>query len=300
MPIHNDGSYPRGPVGWSFLLTEVAVCSARMRAMNQTSEAPVVGAAAVNVSLTSYGKRISTAWKTIETIGAGIVKPGRLMLWLEDESVVNDPPAPLRRLRARGLEIRHCRDYGPHKKYFPYVTEVLAEQPSRTMITADDDVFYPRTWLAELLAAHRPDQVTAFRARIRTDGPYRTWPMCATTEPSDRVFATGVSGVAYPPGLLHVLHAKGDEFMQICPRADDFWLHYAAIATGRSIRQVRATAADWWPLPSTLTGGLWRHSGVGNDAIAGGSAGAWLPIAQVCNPLPRDASNVEGAAVPAG
>ena len=36
------------------------------------------GTGAANVSLTSYGKRISTVWQTIETIGAGTVKPHRL------------------------------------------------------------------------------------------------------------------------------------------------------------------------------------------------------------------------------
>ncbi len=109
------------------------------------------------MSLTSYGPRIATVWKTIESIGAGSVKPRRIILWLDDPAALADPPASLRRLQTRGgLEIRGCPDYGPHKKYFPYVTSILPEHPTRTLVTADDDVYYPATWLEELLAAHLP------------------------------------------------------------------------------------------------------------------------------------------------
>ena len=229
------------------------------------------------MSLTSYGTRIGTVWKTIETIGAGAVKPRRLILWLDDKSALADLPASLKRLRARGLEIRSCRDYGPHKKYYPYVCEIFPEEPARTLVTADDDVFYPPNWLQELLEAHLPDEVTAFRARVRSDAPYRLWPTCTTTEPSERVFATGVSGVAYPPVLLQALRERGDQFTEICPFADDFWLHYAAVAKGVPIRQVRDSAALWWAMLVASTHGLWDGEGTANDAVAERTRRAWLP-----------------------
>lgn len=219
--MRNSGVDATDLLGRMLTLAEFCTVRPRLRVRNQRSVESVVGTGAANVSLTSYGKRIATVWQTIETIGAGIVKPRRLILWLDDREACLHPPAPLERLQARGLEIRHCRDYGPHKKYFPYVNEVLPDEPDRTLVTADDDVYYPPTWLAELLVAHRPGEVTAFRARVRSDGPYRTWPMCTTTEASETVFATGVSGVAYPPELLGVLRDRGDAFAHVCPRADD-------------------------------------------------------------------------------
>ncbi len=266
--MRNIGTDPTDPLGWMLTFAEFCTLRPRLRVRNHRSLEPVVGTGAANVSLTSYGKRIATVWQTIETIGAGAVKPGRLILWLDDRDAYLDPPATLKRLQARGLEIRHCRDYGPHKKYFPYVNEVLPDEPGRTLVTADDDVYYPPTWLAELLAAHRPGEVTAFRARIRRDGPYRTWPMCTTTEASDTVFATGVSGVAYPPELLAVLRDRGEAFAHVCPRADDYWLHYAAVSRGIPIRQVRDVAAYFWPSTTMSRRGLWDGSGAANDAIA--------------------------------
>jgi hypothetical protein len=274
--MRNTGAIPKNPIRWSLAVTEFLAQEPKLRIVNHRSPSPIIGDGDANVSLTSYGKRIATVWKTIETIGGGTVKPRRIILWLDDAAALADPPAPLKRLRARGLEIRFCRDYGAHKKYFPLVCEVFPDEPERTLVTADDDVFYPPNWLEELLAAHRPDGVTAFRARVRSDGPYRSWPNCTTTEPSERVFATGVSGVAYPPILLDALRDRGDKFTEVCPFADDFWLHFAAVATGVPIRQVRDTSVLWWAMPVKSAHGLWDGKGTANDAIAERTKEAWL------------------------
>lgn len=274
--MRNIGIQPTDPLGWVCTFAELGTLGARLLARNHRSAESVVGTGTANVSLTSYGKRISTVWQTIETIGAGAVKPRRLILWLDDRDAYLDPPATLKRLQARGLEIRHCRDYGPHKKYFPYTNEILPDEPDRTLVTADDDVYYPPTWLAELLTAHRSGEVTAFRARIRNDGPYRTWPMCTTTEASETVFATGVSGVAYPPELLGALRDRGEAFAHVCPRADDYWLHYAAVSTRIPIRQVRDVAAYFWPIVTVAGRGLWDGTGTANDAIAVQTEQTWL------------------------
>jgi hypothetical protein len=276
--MRNTGAIPKNPVKYLSALSEFAVQALKLRGVNQWSTSSIIGDGDANVSLTSYGTRIHTVWKSIETIGAGTVKPRRIILWLDDAAALADPPASLMRLRARGLEIRPCRDYGPHKKYFPYVCEIYPDEPGRTLVTADDDVFYPPNWLDELLSAHRPDEVTAFRARIRSAGPYRTWPVCTTAEPSENVFATGVSGVAYPPRLLDTLRTRGDQFVDICPRADDYWLHFAAVATGVPIRQVRDTPVLWWAMLIASGRGLWDGSGAANDAIAAQTERAWLGL----------------------
>ena len=117
--------------------------------------------------------------------------------------------------------------------------------------------------------------MTAFRARIRNEGPYRTWPLCETIEASDRVFATGTSGVAYPPAVLLTLRHHGDAFTRICPHADDYWLHYATIASGTQARQVRESAALWWSVPNARNRGLWDGTGTANDAIADKTRHFW-------------------------
>ncbi|MDG4664230.1 hypothetical protein [Mycobacterium sp. 236(2023)] len=246
-----------------------------LRIHNVYSRRPITGDSDVDVSMTTYGKRTKSVWKSLETIGRGDIRPRRLILWHEDAAVVEKPPRPLQRLVNRGLILRHCIDYGPHKKYFPYV---LDEELNRPLVTADDDVIYPRDWLAGLMKAYRPDEVIAYRARvIEEDKPYSSWRPCTHSSPAANLLATGVSGILYPPKVLRSLRLKGDEFMGVCPRADDFWLHYAAIASGVLTRQVSNSAATWWPIKPRLEG-LEVHNvlGGGNDAIAKAVRDSWI------------------------
>jgi hypothetical protein len=196
------------------------------------------------VSLTSYGARLRTVHLTVESIGRGSVRPRRIVLWVDPDVVVEDLPPALLRMRERGLEIGVSpAPYGPHTKYFPYV---VSEAPhDAPLVTADDDSLYPRTWLAVLQeAAAGSDDVVCYRAhrvRFGPDGalaPYNSWTPVTDTTASPLNFATGVSGVAYPPAFLDELARLGDAFTDSCPRADDVWLHFAAVQGGRRIRQI--------------------------------------------------------------
>ena len=272
--MRNDGRNAISTAGKLMMFSQIGVYTQWLKAANLYSQRPIIGDSDVDVSLTTYGDRTSRVWRTIETIGSGKVRPRRLMLWHEDEEVVRNPPPPLRRLLRRGLTLKHCVDYGPHKKYFPYLLEGDLDRP---LVTADDDVLYPRGWLAGLLSMHRPDEVIGYRVRVMNDGPYTAWPLCTDTHPSFNAMATGVSGVLHPPKVLYALRQRGDEFMQVCPFADDFWLHYAAVASGIPTRQVWEYAASWWPIRPGQEGLEHRNiQGGGNDAIAKPSAEAWL------------------------
>jgi hypothetical protein len=169
--------------------------------------------------------------------------PSRIILWLDDASAVSKLPEGLRSLQERGLEIRPCKDYGPHKKYYPYLESLQeAEIP---LVTADDDLLYPRYWLKDLIQAFRqfPDVVNCHRARvIRLDqdclAKYHDWAQAESTEPSFRNFSIGVGGAIYPPHLQSEVKRAGVEFLNCCPRADDVWLHVQALRAGYKVRQI--------------------------------------------------------------
>jgi len=217
------------------------------------------------VSLTTYGRRIGAVHLAIESIARGHAMPSRLILWLDDAALFANLPQPLLRLERRGLEIRLCKNYGPHKKYYPYVeSEQVFAYP---LATADDDVIYPPRWLAGLLDAHQrfPNFVNCYRARLMTlrDGeiaPYREWPLCASTEPSYRTVATGVSGVIYPGALLEELKRAGTDFESRCPRADDLWLHVRAIRSSFQIRQIQQEAILFPLIPGTQETSLYAEN----------------------------------------
>jgi hypothetical protein len=144
----------------------------------------------------------------------------------------------------RGLEVRLTENYGPHTKYFPYV---MSEAEHRVaLVTADDDIIYPRGWLRRLAMEGRrtPEMVVCYRAHemaLEPSGrprPYNSWMPCESKLARPMNFATGVSGVLYPPTYLNFAREQSDAFRAVCPRADDIWLHVLALRGGFAVRQL--------------------------------------------------------------
>lgn len=213
------------------------------------------------VSLTTYGKRIDTVFLTLESIALGDLLPSRLILWLDELDRYNNLPESLRKLQSRGLEVRLTPNYGPHKKYYPFLqSSPLLDVP---LATADDDVVYPSGWLRGLAQSYseHPSLVSCYRAHVmRFEGhsfaPYVTWQRCRSTQPSFLHFATGVSGTIYPPDLQERIKAAGLGFEDVCPRADDVWLHLQALRGGFRIKQLKSWEQSFPELPGTQDMGL--------------------------------------------
>lgn len=223
---------------------------------NRYSSQPVVGETDVVVSLTSYGRRISTVAYAVESIAAGWSRPRELILWLDDAESYQHLPASLKRLQERGLEIRLTENYGPHTKYFPYVN--AASDNQGPLATADDDVLYPPSWLKHLYEAwqQHPDIVNCYRAaKIASSGarlaPYGTWRMVKDTTLALDHFATGVSGVIYPEKMIKELAERGTAFLERCPSADDVWLHWVALQASVPVRQIARMPVHFPVIPGT-------------------------------------------------
>jgi hypothetical protein len=239
--------------------------------LNRLGKSPAVSRGGPVVSLTSYGKRINTVHLVIESIARGTLLPSALILWLDDEMVFRNLPAPLRQLTQRGMEVRLTRNDGPHKKYYPYVE--ANETFDVPLVTADDDALYPPEWLECLDRAFRehPDVVNCYRARVigfENNGlsKYEHWKMCESTEAGFRHFATGVSGVIYPPKFLAALKEAGRAFEHCCPKADDIWLHAQALRAGFKVRQLVASGLHFPMLPGTQEESLQNSNVGGIDA----------------------------------
>lgn len=262
----------RGRAKAAWLSTSLA----RLRRSNARSREPITGDDPVVVSMTTHGARVDHAFYAIECIARGRARPSRFVLWLDDEARLAAPPASLRRLQDRGLEVRGSKNYGPHTKYYPYVASLGAHV--LPLVTVDDDVLYPPDLLDVLLAtAPRGErEVVCHRARrIALAGPhlapYTQWMFATDTRPTILNFPTGVGGVLYPPALLDALRDAGEAFHDCCARADDIWLHAVALRNGFRARQVRPTAQECPTVPSTRGARLWPENLTqgGNDtAIA--------------------------------
>lgn len=237
----------------------------RLDERNRDSSEPLLARDGPVVSLTTYEPRWHSVHYTIESIGAGALRPSRLVLWIAPSVLQLGTPQALRRLQSRGLEIRTCEDLGPHKKYFPLVSEGSAEC---ALVTADDDVLYWRDWLQTLVEAARarPQYIHAHRASVMTFDasgaflPYLDWPACRTTRPSALHFFTGVGGVLYPSSMQQALRRAGDDFRAICPRADDIWLNAVAWRSGIRVCQTKVFSPLLFEVPGTRAHGLAREN----------------------------------------
>lgn len=227
------------------------------------------------VSLTSFPSRFSVLYLTLRSLLAQSVVPDRLILWLyaPDAALL---PENVRSLVGQGLEIRELKqDIKSYKKLIP----ALVEFPDAYIVTADDDLYYPRFWLQRLIDAHKPSDrcVTGCRAHIvkhRADGtiaPYGEWGWEVRKECQGAdVFLTGGAGVLYPPGALPLEALNSSTFMALCPTADDVWTNYMFRLNGFSARKIAYTHTvyDWLGTRENALG-KGNVIGSGNDDALG-------------------------------
>lgn len=237
---------PTRAAAWVVRSVRRSFTASRLRILNRFSKRTVTAKGSPSVvSLTTHGPRLANVHVTIESIARGLRRPGRIILWLDDFDDSTALTPGLDRLVARGLEIMSGHhEYGPHNKYYPFV----ASEPSfdGVLVTADDDLIYPKWWLSRLLRSRTnvdDDVITCFRAhRIGMDGreiaPYDSWSTPHGLVPSHLNFLTGVAGVAYPPSFLAKLRESAVEFLQCSPRADDVWLNVVALRYGYRVALV--------------------------------------------------------------
>ena len=184
----------------------------------------------VVISLTTYPARLPLVHITIESLLRQDFKPNRLVLWLSEEEISEqDLGSQLNKQRDRGLEIRfvegNLRSY--KKLYY-----IASEDTGSAIVTADDDVIYPRYWLRRLMNAYEaePNYVYCYRSKfIQSNScgellPYRDWSyQKGGVEPSYQIFPIGVSGILYPPQSIDMTFLSPEQFMKYCPTADDVW-----------------------------------------------------------------------------
>lgn len=222
------------------------------------------------VSLTSYPARFATLTLTLQCLLSQSVRPDRVVLWIA-WSDLNTLPANVTALRAHGLDIRPTSDLRSFKKFVP----ALRLWPHAFIATADDDVFYPTTWLAELVAGYAPgrSEIPCHRAhliRLSAAGvplPYVQWRHDVRHGPvSALTFPTGVGGALYPPGSLHVDATQEDIFSKLCPANDDAWIYWMGRLAGWRFRKIGARRS-FIPWPGTQRIALQHENASGgNDA----------------------------------
>ena len=169
------------------------------------------------VSLTSYEERFEDLTISIYSLLNQSIKPDRIILWLSDNLCLNDLPYDITRFIKNGLEIRFVKDIGSYTK----AIYAFKEFSNSIIVTADDDIYYPKDWLSKLYYSFiaNPKDISVHRAhRIRFEdkkiAPYETWTKHVEEENArfDN-FLTGVGGVLYPPNCFSNEVLRKDIFL---------------------------------------------------------------------------------------
>jgi len=196
------------------------------------------------VSLTTYPARIEKVWVVIETILHQKVKPDRIILWLYiGEFQDKNLPKNLIKLTKRGLEIRYCDvNMKPHKKYY----YTIFENPDADVITVDDDIFYPRDLVQNIIYYKNKypgsiispivHEITIERGKIK---PYTQWKKVrANTEPRKSNLFIGAGGVLYPAGCLSKDVFNLEVILGDAIIVDDLWLKLMSIKRGTKVASI--------------------------------------------------------------
>lgn len=204
------------------------------------------------VSLTTTAQRLPLCRMALMSIATQTCLPDKIIVWVSDQPYLRDTgiadPAVLETITgdlgalADRVEFRWTENQGPYRKLMPLLRVCEDED---LIVTADDDIFYGREWLATLVAGFDSDkrQVPAIRVRAVRHGPtgkprtYLSWPII--TEPGvrqrDLIITFGGGAV-----LKKDFFASGDldnqDYMRVAPTADDLWYSRLLLNNGVSVR----------------------------------------------------------------
>jgi hypothetical protein len=220
-PMHVVRSWVRG------LLNEKQALASALR---RRSGAPPAGLPTVVVSLTTHPSRASGARHAIRSLQHQSIRPDLLVVALaRDEWGADALPEHLAEQVERGRIVVLWRQ--DTLRQYMKLLPALAEWNDGIIVTADDDVVYPRRWLEQLLDAHllRPGAVIGhrgFRITFEEGGlaPYESWPVADPRVASAITFLTGVGGCLYPPGVLPPETLDHTLARRLCASNDDVWL----------------------------------------------------------------------------
>lgn len=204
--------------------------------VSQSREVPVI------ISIASKEEHFNGLVITLYSLFNQKFRPDRIVLWLSSKYTLNDLPYEITRFLKNGLEIRFVKDIYSYTK----TIYALKEFSNSIIVTAEDDIYYPKNWLKKLYYSYilNPMDIqvhSACRVDFREGKvlPYKDWQK-HVKEDSSRYenFPKSVSGILYPPECFSKEVLREDIFLKYTPCADDVWLWVMALLNGRKIRVV--------------------------------------------------------------
>ncbi|MFV0521984.1 MAG: hypothetical protein ACK5MI_06105 [Mangrovibacterium sp.] len=202
----------------------------------------------VIVSLTSFPAAIVYVAKAIRSIMEGSQLPDKVVLYLTFAQFGKEGIPQELQSMTKEFSILEIKNYDQDIRSYRKLVPALEDFPDAIIVTIDDDVWYKKNMLRDLLRLHKehPHAILTHRAkRIKLNAPYRKWTkyrwysfVAKRIQPKFTNIQTGVGGVLYPPHSLKKEMIDPKLFTEIAPTTDDIWFWAAAVASGTKIMPV--------------------------------------------------------------
>ena len=195
------------------------------------------------VSLSSCEEHFGDLELSLYSIFSQTVQADRIILWLSDEYVLAELPYSITRYIKNGLEIRFAEDKGVYND----IIHTLKDFESSIIISAKDDIIYPKDWLKKLYHSYiaNPEDIHLHRAigvKLNNSGltTIDEWTRFVEDENADfSNFILSEGGVLFPPECFTKEVFREDIYRKNSPESADTWLWFMALVSGRKIRVVK-------------------------------------------------------------
>ncbi|ROO66099.1 hypothetical protein EDB69_4125 [Vibrio crassostreae] len=205
------------------------------------------------VSLTTYNARLKTVFLTLESIFDQNFDNYIVVLYLSTQDVTEDKlPKSILRLKSRGLIIVFSDENIRSYKKIHYALE---DYPSNSIITADDDIIYPKDWISNLNdgSVKYPGDIIFNRGHclsFSNDGNLESYDSFPLANKDNLLYnlPTGVSGILYPTGCFHHDVRDKELFLELAPYADDLWYKVMSFKNGTLCRLATDKSIHFTPI----------------------------------------------------
>lgn len=218
------------------------------------------------ISLTTYSKRIKYVYKTIESLFSQTIKPDKIILWLdENEFNINSIPKTLKKQIKCGLEIGFCENIKSYKKIVP----TLKKYQNDIIITADDDILYPKNFIEKLYIAYLDDKIeNNDKKSVYCNYSFKfldnnLFPKARNISYLFSYVGTG-GGCLFPPHILPDDIFNKDLFMKLAENHDDAFISVLLLKNNIKVHNVNENYLTYVKLIhkrlifNTQGIGLWR------------------------------------------
>ena len=191
------------------------------------------------VSISAEEESFDNLEYTLYSVFNQRVLPDNVILWISDEYELSDLPYTVTKFIKYGLDVRFVKNLDSYTK----ITYALKEYKNSVIVTADENIYYPKSWLSKLYLSYisNPNCIHVHTARGVTLKSGRAVPdiewtkYISTENASYKYFPETTGGILYPPGCFIKDVLREDIYKNKVNTSWEVWSWVMSLVSGRKI-----------------------------------------------------------------